>query len=226
MRGASYINWSMSLKRFIDWAWKLRNQFCLKRSSLPPTNGATQPKVKAWALGRGRSLHNMHCICSAMLCLEHEFTVVCALHQKMKNAQVYPNWYSKYTYYITYLYSIYILVVLQMHDSCWPLCTCHEWQKYSQSFSVGQRKKANKQPCNKRENNMLDWLKFLRKCLTSRRQEKVEVAEMYSVGGVKVAQTRFSSNGIIKTYKVHHNAPDEWWVRFQPCLLGPWGQRL
>ena len=70
------------------------------------------------------------------------------------------------------------------------------------------------------ENNMLDWLKFLRKCLTSRRQEKVEVAEMYSVGGVKVAQTRFSSNRIIKTYKVHHNAPDEWWVRFQPCLLG------
>ena len=70
------------------------------------------------------------------------------------------------------------------------------------------------------ENNMLDWLKFLRKCLTSRRQEKVEVAEMYWVGGVKVAQTRFSFNRIIKTYKVHHNAPDEWWVRFQPCLLG------
>ena len=46
---------------------------------------------------------------------------------------------------------LYILVVLQMHASCWPLCTCHEWQKYSQSFSVGQRKKENKQPCNKRE---------------------------------------------------------------------------
>lgn len=117
---------------------------------------------------------------------------------------------------ILHICILYILVVLQMHDSCWPLCTCHEWQKYSQSFSVGQRKKANKQPCNKRENNMLDWLKFLRKCLTSRRQEKVEVAEMYSVGGVKVAQTRFSSNRIIKTYKVHHNAPGEWWVRFQP----------
>ena len=117
---------------------------------------------------------------------------------------------------ILHICILYILVVLQMHDSCWPLCTCHEWQKYSQSFSVGQRKKANKQPCNKRENNMLDWLKFLRKCLTSRRQEKVEVAEMYWVGGVKVAQTRFSSNCIIKTCKVHHNAPGEWWVRFQP----------
>ena len=59
------------------------------------------------------------------------------------------------------------------------------------------------------ENNMLDSLKFLGKCLTSRRQEKVGAAEMYSVGGVKVAQTRFSSNRVIKTYKVHHNAPGE-----------------
>ena len=52
---------------------------------------------------------------------------------------------------ILHICILYILVVLQMHDSCWPLCTCHEWQKYSQSFSMGQRKKANKQPCNKRE---------------------------------------------------------------------------
>ena len=52
---------------------------------------------------------------------------------------------------ILHICILYILVVLQIHDSCWPLCTCHEWQKYSQYFSMGQRKKANKQPCNKRE---------------------------------------------------------------------------
>ena len=68
------------------------------------------------------------------------------------------------------------------------------------------------------ENNMLDWLKFPHKCLTSRRQENVEVAEMYSVGGVKVAQTRFSSY-------LQGTPQCTWWMMsaFSTKLVGPKG---
>ena len=78
-----------------------------------------------------------------------KIALICILHQKLKNSPISPI--GILSIYILHLCILYILVVLQMHDSCWPLCTCHEWQKYSQSFSMGQRKKANKQPCNKRE---------------------------------------------------------------------------